>query len=89
MDEKKHFIFELFNLGGGAIIAGFIAAAVLYLLIFKGFDDFADSIKYWLTAQYRQPDDDMFSGEWWQKTKIFIWLGLSMAIAVIVNGMLG
>ncbi|HEY7771954.1 MAG TPA: hypothetical protein VIC26_02145 [Marinagarivorans sp.] len=89
MDENKHFILGLLDLGAGAIIAGLIAAAVLYLLMFKGFEDFAESIKYWLTSQYRHSDNEMLSGEWWQKTKIFIWLGLTLAIAVLVNGMLG
>ena len=89
MEESNNFILGLFDLGAGAIIAGIIAAAVLYLLMFKGFEDFSESIKYWLFSNHRHSVDDMFSEEWWQKTKIFIWLGLSAAIAVIANGILG
>lgn len=88
MEESKHFIFGLLDLGAGAIIAGLIAAAVLYLLMFKSFEDFTDSIKYWLDSSYRNNNIEMFSSEWWKSTKIFMWLGLSMAIAVLANGMM-
>ena len=59
-----------------------IAAALLYMLMFKNWDDFLECIKFWL-----MPDIiSMFRGKYWEdawaELKLLLWLGIGSRLDI-------
>ncbi|MDO3385603.1 hypothetical protein QWI17_07120 [Gilvimarinus sp. SDUM040013] len=79
MEQESSFLAGALDLSVGSIVAGLIAAAVLFRLFFNDFESFIESIKYWISPEYRYDRREMFSSEWWGSTRIVLWVGLSIA----------
>ena len=67
-----------------AIAAALLTAVPLYMLLFKDWDDFLESVKFWL-----MPDIiSMFRGKYWEdawaELKLLVWLGISIGVGALV-----
>ena len=67
-----------------AIAAALLTAVLLYMLLFKDWDDFLECVKFWLI-----PDIiSMFRGKYWvdawAELKFLVWLGISIGVGALV-----
>ena len=67
-----------------AIAAALLTAVLLYMLLFKDWDDFLECVKFWLI-----PDIvSMFRGEYWEdawaELKLLLWLSISIGVGALV-----
>ena len=66
-----------------AIAAALLTAVLLYMWLFKDWDDFLECVKFWL-----MPDIvSMFRGKYWEDAwaefKLLLWLGISIGVGAL------
>ena len=72
-----------------AVLIALITAAVLYILLFKDWDEFVECVKFCFTPEIISALWGKYWEDVWEETKILLWLGISVMAGVSAYFSLG
>ena len=67
-----------------AIAAALVTAALLYILLFEDWEEFAECVKFYFTPDIISLLRGKFWEDNWAETKLALWLGISGLVGVLV-----
>ena len=65
-----------------AVLIALITAAVLYILLFKDWDEFVECVKFCFTPEIISALRGKYWEDVWAETKILLWLSISVIAGV-------